>query len=54
VLPGSLATINCSQVVSPVTCTIQLQWAENGVAVSAQQSLMGNLATPTYVLFVQP
>ena len=56
VLPGSLATINCSpgSSNSPVTCTIQLQWTENGVAVSAQQSLMSSLATPTYVLFVQP
>ena len=56
VLPGSLATINCTQPVAntPVTCTIQLQWTENGVAVSAQQSLMSTLATPTYVLFVQP
>jgi len=56
VLPGSLATINCTQPVgnTPVTCTIQLQWTENGVAVSAQQSLMANLANPTYVLYVQP
>lgn len=56
VLPGSLATINCTQPVAntPVTCTIQLEWTENGVAVSAQQSLMGNLATPKYVLWVQP
>jgi type IV pilus assembly protein PilV len=56
VLPGSLATINCTQPVAntPVTCTIQLQWTENGVAVSAKQSLMSNLANPTYVLFVQP
>ena len=56
VLPGSLATITCSPggAGSPVTCTIQLQWTENGVAVSAQQSLMGSLAAPTYTLFVQP
>jgi type IV pilus assembly protein PilV len=56
VLPGSLATITCSPGAagSPVTCTIQLQWTENGVAVSAQQSLMGSLAAPTYTLFVQP
>ena len=54
VLPGYLATINCSQVNFPVTCTIQLQWTENGVAVSAQQTQMNSLATPTYVLFVQP
>jgi type IV pilus assembly protein PilV len=55
VLPGYLATISCSQIVTvPVTCTIQLQWTENGVAVSAQQTQMSTLATPTYVLFVQP
>jgi len=55
VLPGYLATITCSQVVNiPVTCTIQLQWTENGVAVSAAQTQMSSLATPTYVLFVQP
>jgi type IV pilus assembly protein PilV len=54
VLPGYLATINCSQANFPVTCTIQLQWTENGVAVSAQQMQMNTLTTPTYVLFVQP
>jgi type IV pilus assembly protein PilV len=54
VLPGYLATISCSQANFPVTCTIQLQWTENGVAVSAQQTQMSNLVTPTYVLFVQP
>jgi type IV pilus assembly protein PilV len=54
VLPGYLATINCSQANFPVTCTIQLQWTENGVAVNAQQTQMNSLVTPTYVLFVQP
>lgn len=54
VLPGYLATISCSQANFPVTCTIQLQWTENGVAVNAQQTQMSSLATPTYVLFVQP
>ena len=55
VLPGYLATINCSQVIgAPVTCTIQLQWSENGVAVNAQQTQMSSLALPTYTLFVQP
>jgi type IV pilus assembly protein PilV len=54
VLPGYLATINCSQANFPVTCTIQLQWMENGVAVSAAQTQMSALATPTYVLYVQP
>jgi type IV pilus assembly protein PilV len=55
VLPGYLATINCSQIVGiPVTCTIQLQWTENGVAVSARQTQMSSLTTPKYVLYVQP
>ena len=43
VLPGYLATINCSQANFPVTCTIQLQWTENGVAVNAQQTQIGSL-----------
>jgi len=54
VLPGYLATISCSQANFPVTCTIQLEWTENGVAVSSQQSQMSSLATPKYVLYVQP
>jgi type IV pilus assembly protein PilV len=55
VLPGYLATINCSQVVNiPVTCTIKLQWTENGVAVSAKQTQISSLAAPTYILYVQP
>ena len=53
-LPGYLATITCSQANFPVTCTIQLQWTENGVAVNAQQTQMSSLVTPTYVLYVQP
>jgi type IV pilus assembly protein PilV len=54
VLPGYLATINCSVTAFPVTCTIQLEWTENGIAVSSQQTQMSSLATPKYVLFVQP
>ena len=55
VLPGYLATINCSQVIGvPVTCTIQLQWTENGVAANAMQTQMAVLAAPTYTLYVQP
>jgi type IV pilus assembly protein PilV len=54
VLPGYLATISCSTTGFPVTCTIQIQWTENGVAVNAQQTGIGTLAAPTYVLYVQP
>ncbi|MGC1389274.1 MAG: type IV pilus modification protein PilV [Steroidobacteraceae bacterium] len=54
VLPGYLATISCSTVGFPVTCTIQIQWAENAVAANAQQTGIANLAAPTYTLYVQP
>jgi type IV pilus assembly protein PilV len=59
VLPNYLTTINCSIITStPVTCTIQIQWAENAVAMNTQQSgATGNitaLGAPTYVLYVQP
>ncbi len=54
VLPGYLATINCSQAQFPVTCTIELQWTENGVAVNAQQTQMGSLVPAQYILYVQP
>jgi type IV pilus assembly protein PilV len=54
VLPGYLATISCSTTGFPVTCTIQIQWTENAVAVSSQQNQIGALAVPTYVLYVQP
>jgi type IV pilus assembly protein PilV len=59
VLPGYYATIACTTTLNiPVTCTIQIQWSENGVAVNSQQTNIGTLAgtvtTPTYTLFVQP
>jgi type IV pilus assembly protein PilV len=53
-LPGFLGTINCSTTGFPVTCTIQIQWVENAVAANAQQTNIGNLQLPTYVLYVQP
>src|ERR1700688_2114713 len=49
VLPGYLATITCTTTVGvPVTCTIQIQWSENGVAGNVQQTNMAGLAQPTY------
>ncbi|HTV97605.1 MAG TPA: type IV pilus modification protein PilV [Steroidobacteraceae bacterium] len=54
-LPASLSTITCTQVVtSPITCTITIQWAENAVALNAQQTQMSALQPPTYTLNVQP
>lgn len=58
VLPGFYSTIQCSTTGFPVTCTVQIQWAENAVAANAAQTGIGtganNLAAPTYTLFVQP
>src|ERR1700690_488098 len=54
VLPGYVATITCSTAGFPVTCTIQIQWTENAVAANSKQTQIGALATPTYVLYVQP
>jgi type IV pilus assembly protein PilV len=53
-LPASLATINCSTIGFPVSCTVQIQWTENAVAANAQQTNIGALAVPTYTLNVQP
>jgi type IV pilus assembly protein PilV len=56
-LPGSFSTITCSALdLTPVTCTIQIQWTENAVAASAQQTpaSLAGLQTPTYILYVQP
>jgi len=53
-LPGSFSTISCTTVGIPVTCTIQIQWTENAVAVNQQQTNLNALQAPTYVLYVQP
>jgi type IV pilus assembly protein PilV len=56
VLPASLATINCSIVGFPVTCTVTIQWTENAVAANSQQTVANitTVAAPTYTLNVQP
>jgi type IV pilus assembly protein PilV len=54
VLPASLATIDCSTVGFPVSCTVQIQWTENAVAANSLQTNIGALAAPTYRLNVQP
>ena len=53
-LPGYYATITCTTVGFPVTCTIQIQWTENAVAANSSQTNISNLTAPTYTLFVQP
>ena len=53
-LPGYLATIACSTSGYPITCTIQIVWSENGVAITPQQTQMTSLALPTYTVYVEP
>lgn len=62
-LPNDQATVACGTL-TPVSCTITIQWFENAVAVNAQaaQQATQNVAnnTPaaiqntTYILYVQP
>lgn len=56
VLPPYLATVACTTTVgTAVSCAIQIQWAENGIAInSQQQGNMNSLAAPTYILYVVP
>lgn len=60
VLPGPVTTIACSALTAtaPVSCTIQIIWGENAVAINKQGTAAsaGNAAinTPVYTLYVQP
>jgi type IV pilus assembly protein PilV len=49
-LPNYTATISCGTG-SPVSCTINVTWSENAVAVSGTTTA---LATPSYSLYVEP
>jgi type IV pilus assembly protein PilV len=53
-LPGSTSTISCTTNATPVTCTIEIQWVEKAIAANAQQTNIGSLAAPTYILYVEP
>jgi type IV pilus assembly protein PilV len=56
-LPNSnpTTTINCPAL-SPVNCTIQVQWNEKAVSVNAQsaQNTSATTFAPTYLLYVEP
>ena len=53
-IPGVISIIDCTlpAVGTPVTCTIQINWTENEVAVNAQAT--GAMAVPQYTLYVEP
>jgi type IV pilus assembly protein PilV len=58
-LPNYQATVTCGTV-TPVSCTINIAWAENAVAINtqaaAEQILNPNAAfeNPSYTLYVEP
>jgi type IV pilus assembly protein PilV len=56
-LPGYQATITCQTTATAavVTCSIQIQWIENGIAMdTAQQANISSLQLPTYTVYVEP
>ena len=52
-LPNPTATISCPTVVTPINCTIQVNWDEKIVAVNTQGAGPA-MQAPTYVLYVEP
>ena len=61
VLPAYSAWITCGTTpnLPTISCTIQIVWAENAVAMTSQQdngtvNNLANLSLPTYTLYVQP
>lgn len=63
VLPGNNATVTCGNV-TPVSCLINITWAETAVAGNAQQATVqqglqttntaASVQNSTYTLYVQP
>ncbi len=58
VVPAARATITCNNTVPPLSCTIQIQWAENVTSTSnaaaATSSSANALNSPVYTLYVEP
>ncbi|MDB6046823.1 MAG: hypothetical protein JWO52_7653 [Gammaproteobacteria bacterium] len=55
-LPRSAAVINCNTTL-PLSCTVQITWSENVVAINKQGVSTGTAAAvqvPTYKLYVEP
>jgi hypothetical protein len=61
-MPSYTATITCTAV-SPVSCTVTIDWTEKAIALTKQQSAAQSAAAtagtqylqkPTYTLYVEP
>jgi type IV pilus assembly protein PilV len=55
VMPNYQATIVCNNL-TPVSCTVQVTWAERAVALNSQEAVSASsyLQAPTFTLFVEP
>jgi len=53
-LPNPTATISCPTVVTPINCTIQVNWTEKMVAINSEGAAGPAMQAPTYVLYVEP
>jgi type IV pilus assembly protein PilV len=58
VVPAALATVTCNNTATPLSCTIQVVWAENVAStsntVAATSSGPNLLNSPVYTLYVEP
>jgi type IV pilus assembly protein PilV len=58
ILPNPTATIACSNATLPTSCTIQISWSENAVAINSTEasnvSSNETFQNPTYTLYVEP
>jgi type IV pilus assembly protein PilV len=52
-LPGYTATVDCDAS-TPVSCAITIDWTENTVALTKQETSGAALQAPKYTLYVQP
>jgi type IV pilus assembly protein PilV len=55
-MPRHLATLTCTAgaATAPVSCTVQLNWAENRVALDSQVDSTKTTLTNSYTLYVEP
>lgn len=58
VVPAARATVSCNNTAVPLSCTIQVQWAENVTSTNnttaATSSGANVLNSPVYTLYVEP
>jgi len=53
-LPNPTSTISCPTAVTPINCTIRVNWTEKMVAVNSQGAGGPAMQAPTYLLYVEP